>query len=248
MRALELVEQRSDVEEAIRGLRVVDKPVPRPGRGQVLVRIEAAPCNPSDLLFLQGLYGVTKTLPTTPGWEGAGTVVASGGGLLGRWLTGKRVSCGGQTDADGTWAEYYVAEVRACAPLHREIDFDRGATMLINPMTAVGLLDVASRGGHRALVQTGAASQVGRMLVRLSSDAGLPLVNIVRRPAQVETLRALGAKHVLDSSDDGFDELLKRACSDLGVTMAIEAVAGEMTAASCSTSCPAARLRSSMAR
>ena len=110
MRALELTEQRADVEEAIRGLRVVEKPVPRPGRGQVLVRIEAAPCNPSDLLFLQGLYGVSKTLPTVPGREGAGTVVASGGGLLGRWLTGKRVACGEQSDADGTWAEYFVAE------------------------------------------------------------------------------------------------------------------------------------------
>jgi NADPH:quinone reductase-like Zn-dependent oxidoreductase len=229
MRALELVEQRSDVKEAIRGLRVVEKSVPRPGRGQVLVRIEAAPCNPSDLLFLQGLYGVTKTLPTTPGWEGAGTVVASGGGLLGRWLTGKRVSCGGQSDADGTWAEYYIAETGACAPLHRDVDFDRGATMLINPMTAVGLMDVAARGRHRALIQTGAASQVGRMLVRLASDAGLPLVNVVRRPAQVEILRSLGAEHVLDSSDGNFDGSLERICTDLGVTMAIEAVAGEMT-------------------
>jgi len=229
MRALELAEQRSDAEEAIRGLRVVEKPVPRPRRGQVLVRIEAAPCNPSDLLFLQGLYGVTKPLPSTPGWEGAGTVVVSGGGLLGRWLSGKRVACGGQSDADGTWAEYYVAEAAACAPLHRDVDLERGSTMLINPMTAVGLLDVAARGGHRALVQTGAASQVGRMLVRLASDARVPLVNIVRRPAQIEMLHELGATHVLDSSDESFGDSLERTCSDLGVTMAIEAVAGEMT-------------------
>ena len=229
MRALELAQTRDDVEEAIRGLRVVEKPVPRPGRGQVLVRIEAAPCNPSDLLFLQGLYGVKKTLPTVPGWEGAGTVVSSGGGSLGRWLTGKRVACVGQGDTDGTWAEYFVARAAECAPLHREIDFEQGSALLINPLTAIGLLEKAKNGGHRAILQTAAASQVGRMLIRLASDARLPLVNIVRREAQVEMLRALGAEQVLDSSVPDFDESLKRICSDLHVTFAVEAVAGEMT-------------------
>ena len=229
MRALELVETRNDVEEAIRGLRVVEKPVPRPRPGQVLVRIEAAPCNPSDLLFLQGLYGVKKALPTVPGFEGAGTVIASGGGLLGRWLQGKRVACAGQGDGDGTWAEYFVARAAECAPLHREVDFEQGSTMLINPLTAIALVETAKNGGHRAILQTGAASQVGRMLIRLAPDAGLPLVNIVRRETQIETLRELGAEHVLDSSSPDFDEALKRICAELGVTFAIEAVAGELT-------------------
>ena len=82
MRVLELQNYHEDITKAVEGLRVVQKSTPRPGPGQVLVRIAAAPCNPSDLVFMQGLYGVKKPLPTVPGWEGAGTVVASGGGWL----------------------------------------------------------------------------------------------------------------------------------------------------------------------
>src|SRR6188768_2798715 len=93
MRAVVLAEYRDSPEAAIGGLEVRERPVPEPRRGQVVVRIEAAPCNPSDLLLLQGKYGTLKTLPTVPGWEGTGMVVANGGGLYGRWLVGKRVAC-----------------------------------------------------------------------------------------------------------------------------------------------------------
>jgi hypothetical protein len=85
MRVLELDNYHEDITKAVEGLRVVKKSTPQPGAGQVLVRIEAAPCNPSDLVFMQGLYGVKKALPAVPGWEGAGTVVASGGGMMGNW-------------------------------------------------------------------------------------------------------------------------------------------------------------------
>ena len=88
MRAVQLEKQSLDLQEAIGALRIVSKPVPVSGPGQVLVRIEAAPCNPSDLVTLQGRYAVRKSRPAVPGWEGAGTVVESGGGLLGRFLAG----------------------------------------------------------------------------------------------------------------------------------------------------------------
>src|SRR2546426_309890 len=110
MRAILLCAYHENPVEAIAGLKLVERPMPTPARGQVLVKIEAAPCNPSDLLLLQGKYGALKTLPTVPGWEGAGTVVASGGGWLAGWLQGKRVACGLQGDRDGTWAEYAVAK------------------------------------------------------------------------------------------------------------------------------------------
>ena len=82
MRVLALENYHEDLTRAIQSLRVTTKPTPSPGPGQVLVRMEAAPCNPSDLVFLQGLYGVKKILPAAPGWEGAGTVVTSGGGIM----------------------------------------------------------------------------------------------------------------------------------------------------------------------
>jgi NADPH:quinone reductase-like Zn-dependent oxidoreductase len=180
-------------------------------------------------LFLQGLYGVSKPLPTAPGWEGAGVVVASGAGWIGRRLVGKRVACAGQTDGDGTWAQYYLTQARTCVPLHRDLDIDGGATLIINPLTAIGLMDEARRSGASGVIQTAGASQVGRMVLRLASEAGVPLVNVVRREDQVELLRSLGAEHVINSQADGFEDDLRRLCRDLRVTVAFEAVAGEMT-------------------
>src|SRR3954469_18592147 len=102
--------------DALAKLRLARVPVPVPGRGQVLVKMHAAPCNPADLLYLEDRYGIDRPLPATPGFEGSGVVVASGGGLLARWLTGKRVSCGGH-DCSGTWAEYCLVDAAACLPL-----------------------------------------------------------------------------------------------------------------------------------
>ena len=229
MRVLELENYHEDITKAVEGLRVVQKPTPRPGPGQVLVRIAAAPCNPSDLVFMQGLYGVQKPVPTVPGWEGAGTVVTSGGGLMGKWLAGKRVACGGQSDADGTWAEYYLADVKSCVPLRKGISFEQGATMLINPLTAWAMVDTAKKGGHRAIVQTAAASQLGRMVLRLAKDAGIALINVVRRQEQEDLLKSLGAEVVLNSESEGFEARLREECHRLNATIGFEAVCGEMT-------------------
>jgi NADPH:quinone reductase-like Zn-dependent oxidoreductase len=229
MRALVLEAYHENLVDAINSLKIQDRPTPRPGRGQVLVKIAAAPCNPSDLLLLQGKYGELKTLPTVPGWEGAGTVVASGGGLLARWLRGKRVACALRAGRDGTWAEYFLADADNCIPLKRRLSFDQAAGLIINPLTATGLLETARRGGHPAAVQTAAASQLGRMLLAMAKEAGYPLINIVRRDEQVGLLKSLGANHVLNSSGEGFADELKTLCERLGATAAIEAVAGDMT-------------------
>ena len=229
MHALVLHEYCEDIAEAIDSLKVEQRSVPALKRGQVLVRIEAAPCNPSDLLLLQGKYGSLKTLPTVPGWEGAGTVVASGGGPLAWWLMGKRVACGQQEDRDGTWAQYVVANAAECIPLKRQLCMKQAASLIINPLTAMGLLETARRGGHRAAVQTAGASQLGRMLVAMASELNFPVINVVRREAQVELLKSMGAAHVLNSSDDDFVERLGAIAAELQATVAFEAIGGEMT-------------------
>jgi NADPH:quinone reductase-like Zn-dependent oxidoreductase len=207
----------------------MDRLIVAPRRGQVLVKVEAAPCNPSDVLFLQGKYGVRKTLPAVPGWEGAGTVVASGGGWLAAWLKGKRVACGVQGDRDGTWAEYVVADAAQCIPLKKKLTSEQGASLIINPLTAMGLLQTAQRQGAKAAIQTGGASQLGRMLIRMAADAGFPLVSVVRRTAQVELLKSLGATYVLNSADEDFSAQTKAVCERLGATAAFDAVGGDMT-------------------
>jgi NADPH:quinone reductase len=229
MRAVVLSEYLEDVVEAIKGLTIAERPVPKLRRGQVLVKIAAAPCNPSDLLLLQGKYGVLKKLPTVPGWEGAGVVVDSGGGLLARWLKGKRVACALRSDRDGTWAEYFVANADNCIPLAAKLPIEQGASLIVNPLTAMGLLQTARRAGHRAAVHTAGASQLGRMMLAMAADLDYPLIHIVRRDAQVELLKSLGAKHVLNSTAESFPDALQSLCKKLRATAAFDAVAGNMT-------------------
>src|SRR5207248_4959482 len=178
MRAIVLSEYREDIHDTISGLEVLERPLPTPRRGQVLVKIAAAPCNPSDLLLLQGKYGVLKKLPTVPGWEGAGTVVATGGGLLARWLRGKRVACALRADRDGTWAEYFVANANNGIPLKAELPIEQAAGLIVNPFTAMGLLATARGDGHGAAVHTAGASQLGRMLIAMAAELSYPLINI----------------------------------------------------------------------
>ncbi len=116
-------------------------PVPVPGPGEVLVRMEAAPINPSDIGFLNGGYG-GKTTPRIPGFEGSGTVVAAGPGILPRMLLGRRVACSAAT-AGGSWAEYLAARASLCVPLPAAMSFEQGATMLVNPLTALALMSIA---------------------------------------------------------------------------------------------------------
>jgi NADPH:quinone reductase-like Zn-dependent oxidoreductase len=229
MKALQIESFHQDPVEAIRSLHVIEKPTPKPGPGQVLIKVEASPCNPSDILLLQGLYGKKKTLPTIPGWEGSGTVVAHGKGFKPWWLMGKRVACAIQTDIDGMWAEYCVVDAKTCIPLKDNVSFDQGATLIINPLTAVGMVDTAIQGKHKAILQTAAASQVGRMVLKLALKADIPIINIVRRKEQELLLRKLGAKFVLNSESEKFREDLKRETARLNATIAFDAVAGEMT-------------------
>ncbi|GAC1351295.1 MAG: zinc-binding dehydrogenase [Polyangiales bacterium] len=209
-------------------LEIVDREVPRPKNGEVLVRIEASPVNPSDLSFLRGLY-VKKKLPVVPGFEGSGTVVGHGGGMMARALMGRRVACSANVTSDGTWAQYMCTPSALCFPLLPSVDLEAGSMLIVNPLTAVALLDVAKRAGAKAVVQTAAASALGKMLVRLSQRWHMPMIHVVRRRAQVDALRALGAEHVLDSSVPEFDQALRALATDLRATVALDAVGGAMT-------------------
>jgi NADPH:quinone reductase len=212
-------------------LRVADVPLPSPGAGEVLIQMHAAPINPSDLAFIRGAYGFRKALPAIPGFEGSGTVVATGSGVLPRLLAGRRVGCAvaDSQSTGGTWAEYTVASAMRCVPLRKSVDFDQAAMMFVNPLMAWALLEEARRGRHRAAVQNAAAGALGRMLIRLARRFSLPLINIVHRSDQIDLLRAMGAQHVLDSSHPAFDADLRRLCAELDATIAFDAVTGEIS-------------------
>ncbi|MDM8532784.1 zinc-binding dehydrogenase [Anaerolineales bacterium HSG25] len=210
-------------------LTLVEKTTPNVGSNQVLIKVSASPINPSDIVFLEGRYGVKKSLPVTPGFEASGRVVAVGSGPLARALLGRRVACGAKRNLDGCWAEYMVTDVNSCMPLIPSVSDEQGAMALANPLTAWGLVDLARRGGHQAIVQSGASSAVGRMILRLGQRFNMPMVHVVRRPANVALLQSMGARYVLNSNDPDFLPRLKVICRQLKASMAFDAVAGEMT-------------------
>src|SRR5512140_2529687 len=133
--------------------------MPRPQVGQVLIRMAAAQINPSDLGALSGMsYSGKRQFPFTPGLEGSGTVIDAGAGFMPRLLNGRRVACSAMLAGDGTWAEYMVTSAQSCVPLNRNVSLEQGAMLLVNPLSAFAILEIAQLGKHRAMVSTAAAS------------------------------------------------------------------------------------------
>ena len=202
-------------------------PVPQPTRGQVLVRVAAAPVNPSDLAFLKGGYASGRGFPLIPGFEGSGTVVAAGSGLVPRLLLGKRVACA--ANLGGTWAEYVVASATACVPLPRNLSVEQGAAAIVNPMSALAFFEIARREKHDAIVSTAAAGALGRMILKLGLRERIPVIHIVRRQDQVDLLRTLGAQHVLQSNDPDFLNRFGLLSHELHATLILDAVGGSLS-------------------
>src|SRR5438067_2517332 len=229
-------------------LELAEAPVLEPGPDQVLIRVEAAPINPSDLILLLGpadlakarfagssdrpqvtvpLPGAAMTalarrvgLPLTPGNEGAGVVVAAG--AKAQRLLGKTVA----VLAGAMYAEYRLADAADCLVLPPDVTAAEGAAAFVNPLTALAMLETLRLEGHAGLVHTAAASNLGQMLVKLCREDDVPLVNIVRRPEQAELLRKLGARHVCDSSAPSFREDLVQAIRETGAMLAFDAIGG----------------------
>lgn len=224
--------------------------VPVPGPDEVLVRIEAAPINPSDLGLLFGPADmttakasgtaespvVTATIPDKlmkgvaarvdqplpVGNEGAGVVVATGDSEAARALEGRTVSAIG----GAMYSQYRVIHVGQCLPLGEGTTPAEGASCFVNPLTVLGMVETMRMEGHSALVHTAAASNLGQMLTKLCIAEGVDLVNIVRRPEQAALLRTIGAKHVVDSSAPTFMTDLTSAITATGATLAFDATGG----------------------
>ncbi len=223
---------------------------PRPGPREVLVRVQAAPVNPSDLGLLLAMADVSQAVgggstdePTVTapipepvlrsltarvgesmavGNEGSGVVVAAGESPEAQALLGRTVGFLG----GATYAEYCLASPRMCLPLPEGAHAADGASSFVNPLTALGMVETMRREGHVGLVHTAAASNLGQMLNRICLADGVPLVNIVRRPEQVQLLRDQGAVHVCDSSEPTFEADLVAALQDTKATLAFDAVGG----------------------
>ena len=225
-------------------------PTPEPGVDEVVVRVEATPINPSDIGLLVGAADMTtattsgsKDAPVVTakvpeagmramagrldqsmpvGNEGAGRVIKTGSSEAAKALMGKTVSMIG----GAMYAQYRCLKVSECMPLPSGTTAAEGASWFVNPLTALGMTETMRREGHKALVHTAAASNLGQMLNKICLKDGIALVNIVRSREQVDLLRKLGAKHVVDSSLPGFADDLTQALIETGATLAFDAIGG----------------------
>ncbi len=231
-------------------LSLAEVDVPTPGPDEVLVRVEAAPINPSDqgLLFAAANLSAAQaggtttrpvvTAPIAPammkalsarvgqslpvGNEGAGVVVSTGDSAQARALLGRTVAL----LAGEMYSQYRCVKAAHCLVLPEGTRPAEGASCFVNPLTAQGMVETMRREGHKALVHTAAASNLGQMLNRICLQDGVGLVNIVRRPEQVELLKSQGAVHVCNASSPGFIEELTAALAATGATIAFDAIGG----------------------
>ncbi|MES2989539.1 MAG: zinc-binding dehydrogenase [Pseudomonadota bacterium] len=219
-----------------------------PGPDEVVVRVEGAPINPSDLWLLLGPIdmatlrtGGTAERPTLTaeipesrmpavqaridqshpvGNEGAGTVVQAGDNV--QALLGKKVGMIG----GAMYTQYRKVPAQSCIPLPDDASAADGASMFVNPLTSLAMVETMRNEGHKALVHTAAASNLGQMLNRICLKDGVPLVNVVRSEAQAAILREIGAKYIVESSAPDFRAALTDAIAETGATLAFDAIGG----------------------
>jgi NADPH:quinone reductase-like Zn-dependent oxidoreductase len=212
--------------EPAKVLAVEERPVPEPGKDEARVRMLATPVNPSDLLYVRGLYaGVQAHFPAPAGFEGVGIVDALGSGAR-DLARGQRVSVvNGQ---GGNWAEYTLVSARDLIPVADDVPDEQAASFVINPASAILMLHhVLAVPRGEWLLQSAAGSQIGHMLIRLAKRAGIKTINIVRRREAVAELRQLGADAVIVSTDGPIDEQVRDIAGPDGVRYAVDPVAGE---------------------
>jgi NADPH:quinone reductase len=222
--------------------------LPAPAPDEVVIRVEAAPLNPTDHFQMTGpadlatlkqivfsdRRALTMTVPGEAlssvrlrldrprpiGSEGAGTVVDAGSQV--RALLNRRVA----VNAGGMFAQYRLVKAEQCLVLPEDLSSADGAAAFVNPLTVLGFVETMRLEGHTALVHTAAASNLGQMLLRVCLADGIPLVNVVRKDSQVKLLRGLGATHVIDSSSPDFDAELIEAVRQTGARLAFDAIGG----------------------
>ncbi len=235
--------------EGILELSIVNAERPVPGDDEVLLKIEASPINPSDLALLitfaadldslsvsgegdqtvasiklhPGLLGALKPRmgqSMQVGNEGSGVVIDAGANA--KHLIGKTVGVAG----GAMYSQYRCVPAQSCLVMNEGTTSMQAASSFVNPLTALAFVETMRLENHTALLNTAAASNLGQMLVKICKDDGVPLINVVRKPEQVETLKKLGAEYICDTSADSFMDDLVNAIVATGCTLGFDATGG----------------------
>ena len=232
--------------EGLLTISIDEEEIPEPKDGEVLIKVQATPINPSDLGLLVGPADITsineiekgkkvemrvpenlirsvsarfdQNLPV--GNEGAGLVESAGKGA--EDLIGKTVGLAG----GAMYSEYRCVSANNCLVMNEGTTAEQAASCFVNPLTALGMVETMKMENHKGLVHTAAASNLGQMLIKICLSENVPLVNIVRKDEHVELLRSLGAEHVCNSSSDSFMEDLVKSLIETGATLGFDATGG----------------------
>lgn len=213
--------------EPNRVLQLAEVPTPQLAPAEALVRMLLSPIHPSDLHMVRGRYGYQPELPASPGIEGVGIVEALGPGAEGPPV-GTRVVF---VHIWQTWRQQVVCPADRLVPVPKGMDDSAAATCCINPLTAWAL----TKSSHRLsegewLLQTAAASSVGKFVLQLAQQYRFKTINVIRRREQEKIIRSLGGDEVICTDDEDLMARLQELTAGKGVERAIDCVAGELGA------------------
>lgn len=208
--------------EEVLQLREVPRPVP--GAGEILVKVMASPVNPSDVMFVQGLYGIRPNLPSGAGFEGCGIVEAVGEGV--NLSAGSRVAF----TTVGAWAEYALVSAKAVFPLPNTMPFETGAQIFVNPFTAWAMLYESGLQSGQWLLLTAGGSTFAQLVVQMAARKGIRTVCTVRRDGQEQQLLALGASAVVNTEKESLPKRVKEITDGAMADCCFDATGGTVSA------------------
>ena len=203
-------------------LKLTELAIPEPGPNEVRVKVIAAPINPSDIMFVQNLYGIRPQLPSGVGFEGVGIVEAVGEGV--QIQTGTRVSF----TSIGTWAEYAIAHHRSLIPVPDSISDEVAAQLFVNPFTAYAMVQDSGVPEGGWLMLTAAGSAFGKLVIQLCAMRGIKTIGTVRRDEMNDDLKALGLTEVINTETENLAARVKQITDGAGVACVLDAVGGHV--------------------
>ncbi len=195
---------------------------PKPGPGQVLVRMVLSPIHNHDLWTIGGNYGVRPALPAVGGSEAVGVVEALGEGVT-QLVMGQRVA----GSAEQTWAEYYLADARRLVPVPDSVDDETACQLVAMPLSTKMLIDVLDVKAGDWIAINAANGAVGKLLAQYGAEKGINVLGLVRREAAVAEMAAIGIANIVATESEGWQDKVAAITKGAPIVRGVESLGGD---------------------